>query len=72
MYLGTLVLLYRQLLVAAAGAQLTDEAATPLNNLSADDIKMYRRECSTAAQNIARMLGLISFDGTLSKRCWIV
>ncbi|EUC36217.1 hypothetical protein COCCADRAFT_2680 [Bipolaris zeicola 26-R-13] len=71
MYLGTLVLLYRQLLVAAAGAQLSDEAATPLN-MSADDIKMYRRECSTAAQNIARILGLISFDGTLTKRCWII
>lgn len=69
MYLGTLVLLYRQLLVA--GAQLSDEAATPLN-MSADDIKMYRRECSTAAQNIARILGLISFDGTLTKRCWIM
>ena len=72
MYLGALVLLYRQLLVAAAGAQLGDETKSALNNISADDVKMYRRECATAAQNIARMLGLISFDGTLTTRCWIM
>jgi hypothetical protein len=72
MYLGALVLLYRQLLVAAAGAQLVDEAASTLNNVSADDVKIYRRECATAAQNIARILGLISFDGTLTTRCWIM
>ncbi|USP78958.1 hypothetical protein yc1106_06232 [Curvularia clavata] len=72
MYLGALVLLYRQLLVAAASAQLGDETTSTLNNISADDVKMYRRECATAAQNIARMLGLISFDGTLTTRCWII
>lgn len=72
MYLGALVLLYRQLLVAAAGAQLVDGEAGALNNMSAEAVKMYRRECATAAQNIARMLGLISFDGTLTRRCWIM
>ncbi|KAF1838467.1 hypothetical protein BDW02DRAFT_594716 [Decorospora gaudefroyi] len=72
MYLGALVLLYRQLLVATAEAQLTDGTAPNLNNILADDVKMYRHECAVAAQNIARILGLISFDGTLTKRCWII
>jgi hypothetical protein len=72
MYLGALILLYRQLLVAAAEAQLTDGTACALNNISADEVKMYRQECTIAAQNIARMLGLISFDGTLTTRCWIM
>ncbi|RAR05730.1 hmg box protein [Stemphylium lycopersici] len=72
MYLGALILLYRQLLVAAAEAQLTDGTACALNNISADEVKMYRQECTIAAQNIARMLGLISFDGTLTRRCWII
>jgi len=72
MYLGALVLLYRQLLVATAEAQLIDGTASSLNNLSVDDVKLYRQQCATAAQNIARMLGLIEFDGTLTTRCWIV
>jgi hypothetical protein len=72
MYLGALVLLYRQLLVASAEAQLIDGASSALNNISVEDIKVYRQECAVAAQNIARMLRLISFDGTLTKRCWIM
>jgi hypothetical protein len=72
MYLGALVLLYRQLLVASAEAQLIDGASSALNNISVEDIKIYRQECAVAAQNIARMLRLISFDGTLTKRCWIM
>ncbi|CAN9429621.1 unnamed protein product [Alternaria alternata] len=72
MYLGALVLLYRQLLVASAEAQLIDSTPSSLNNISVEDVKRYRQECAMAAQNIARMLGLISFDGTLTKRCWII
>ncbi|KAG9185114.1 hypothetical protein G6011_07658 [Alternaria panax] len=72
MYLGALVLLYRQLLVASAEAQLIDGTACSLNNISVEDVKIYRQECAMAAQNIARMLGLISFDGTLTTRCWII
>ncbi|KAH9875665.1 hypothetical protein IAQ61_003129 [Plenodomus lingam] len=71
MYLGALVLLYRQLLVATAEAQLTDGAAAH-SNFSADDARIYRSECATAAQQIARILKLISSDGTLTRRCWIV
>jgi hypothetical protein len=72
MYLGALVLLYRQLLVATAEAQLVDGIASTLNNIPANEVKMYRHECAMAAQTIARILGLIAFDGTLTRRCWIM
>jgi hypothetical protein len=71
MYLGALVLLYRQLLVATAESQLIDGAAYNLN-FSVNDARRYRNECAVAAQQIARILGLISFDGTLTKRCWLI
>lgn len=71
MYLGALVLLYRQLLVASAETHLTDGAAQN-PNFSVEDSRRYRNECAVAAQHIARILGLISFDGTLTKRCWLI
>lgn len=71
MYLGALVLLYRQLLVATAETQLTDGASWNLN-ISTQDARRYRDECAIAAQQMARILSLISFDGTLTKRCWLI
>jgi hypothetical protein len=72
MYLGALILLYRQLLVATAEIQLTDGVAWN-SNISVHDARMYRDECAVAAQQMTRMLGLISFDGgTLTKRCWLI
>ncbi|KAF2683047.1 hypothetical protein K458DRAFT_49822 [Lentithecium fluviatile CBS 122367] len=71
MYLGALILLYRQLLVAAAETQLTDGVAMAIT-LPPDDAQIYRNECAMAGQQIARILQLISFDGTLTKRCWII
>ncbi|KAJ4373034.1 hypothetical protein N0V83_003325 [Neocucurbitaria cava] len=71
MYLGALVLLYRQLLVAIAETQLADGSAyNP--NFSTTDARRYRNDCAVAAQQIARILGLIDFDGTLTKRCWLI
>ena len=71
MYLGALVLLYRQLLVATTEAQLTDGAAWN-SNIPFHDVQKHRDECAVAAQQMARIFGLISFDGTLTKRCWII
>jgi hypothetical protein len=71
MYLGALVLLYRQLLVATAETQLTDGAAWN-TNISEREARFYCDECAVAAQQMARMLNLISFDGTLTRRCWLV
>jgi hypothetical protein len=71
MYLGALILLYRNLLVASAETHLTEGVAWQLD-LSVDDAQMYRDECALAAQQIARLLSLLSFDGTLTKRCWLI
>jgi hypothetical protein len=71
MYLGALVLLYRQLLVATAETQLIDGAAWN-SSISTQDARIYRDECAVAAQQMARILGLISFDGTLTLRCWLI
>jgi len=71
MYLGALVLLYRQLLVATAETQLTDGASWN-SNIPVEDARRYRDECAVAAQQMARILRLIEFDGTLTKRCWII
>lgn len=71
MYLGALVLLYRQLLVATAETQLTDGASWN-SNITIRDARRYRDECAVAAQQMARILSLISFDGTLTRRCWLM
>ncbi|KAH5132671.1 hypothetical protein HBI73_084470 [Parastagonospora nodorum] len=71
MYLGALVLLYRQLLVATAETQLTDGAAWN-TNITESEARGYRDECAMAAQQMARILNLISYDGTLTRRCWII
>ncbi|KAF2439468.1 hypothetical protein P171DRAFT_123151 [Karstenula rhodostoma CBS 690.94] len=71
MYLGAVILLYRQLLVATAEMQLTDGTSWDLD-LSVADAKRYRNECALAGQQVARILRLISFDGTLTTRCWLV
>jgi hypothetical protein len=71
MYLGALVLLYRQLLVAAAQVRLHQDQSWTFD-LSLEETQKYRDECVIAAQQMARILGLISFDGTLTKRCWLI
>lgn len=70
MYLGALILLYRQMLVAPAN-QL---AASPTwaSQVSVEEAQRYRFECAVAGQEIARLLQLIAFDGTLSRRCWLI
>lgn len=71
MYLGAVILIYRQLLVATAEGQLADGAVNSLT-FSGDDARRFRTECAIAGQTIARILRLIAFDGTLTRRCWIV
>ena len=71
MYLGAVILIYRQLLVATAEGQLTDGAANSLA-FSGQDTRRFRDECAIAGQSIARILRLISFDGTLTRRCWLI
>lgn len=51
--------------------QLTDGAAA-LADFATSNARGYRNECATAAQQIARILKLIHFDETLTKRCWLL
>ncbi|PVH97242.1 hypothetical protein DM02DRAFT_685570 [Periconia macrospinosa] len=67
MYLGALILLYRHLLVAVAEKHLPWTL-----KLTVEDAQKYGNECAVAGQQIARILSLISFDGTLTKRCWLI
>jgi hypothetical protein len=71
MYLGALILLYRQVLVTATKAQLDGELTADVE-VSVEDFKRYRDECGVAAQQIARILSLFSFNETLTKRCWLL
>jgi hypothetical protein len=71
MYLGALILLYRQLLVATAETQLSHDSTWELN-ISGTEARRHRDECAVAAQQIARILNVISFDGILMKRCWLI
>ncbi|KAF2005994.1 hypothetical protein P154DRAFT_518226 [Amniculicola lignicola CBS 123094] len=71
LYLGAVILLYRQLLVATAEKHLAGDAKWELD-LTADDARTYVHECALAAQQTVRILRLIAFDGTLTKRCWIM
>jgi hypothetical protein len=71
MYLGAMILLYRQLLVATAATQLTNGAAWT-SNIPEAEARRYRDECALAAQHIARLLNVISADGTLTRRCWLI
>ncbi|KAF2737426.1 hypothetical protein EJ04DRAFT_488080 [Polyplosphaeria fusca] len=71
MYLGAVMFLFRQLLVAAAETQLTDGAAWSLN-LTVEEARNHRHECAVAAQQVVRILRLVSLDGTMTKRCWIM
>ncbi|KAF2707964.1 hypothetical protein K504DRAFT_383608 [Pleomassaria siparia CBS 279.74] len=71
MYFGALILLYRPLLVTSAETKLGEDAAWNLE-LSPDETRRCRNECAVAAQQIARILSVMSFDGTFSQRCWII
>lgn len=71
MYLGAVILVYRQLLVATAEGQLTDGVSNNAS-FSSNDARYYRSECTIAGQTIARILRQISFDGTLTRRCWLI
>jgi hypothetical protein len=33
---------------------------------------VYRDQCALAGQQMARIMNLIAFDGTLTKRCWLI
>lgn len=71
MHLGAVVLLFRRQLVATTEAHLQDSGEWP-KDLSVADANKCRDECAAAGQQVARILRLLSFDGTLTTRCWLI
>jgi hypothetical protein len=41
-------------------------------DLSMVDANKYRDECGVAGQQVARILRGLTFDGTLTTRCWLL
>jgi hypothetical protein len=71
MYLGAMILMYRQLLVETAASHLTNGTAWT-SNIPEVEARQYRDQCALAAQQIARILNLISAEGPLTRRCWLI
>ncbi|KAF1972615.1 hypothetical protein BU23DRAFT_580742 [Bimuria novae-zelandiae CBS 107.79] len=64
MYLGAVILLYRQLLLVTADGRS--------HETSIEDAKRYRIECALAGQQVAHILRLISQETIVPKTCWLV
>lgn len=67
LYLGAVILLYRQLLVAADIGRDSGQLAIPER-----EIAKYQAACEMAAQQVARVLGVVKFDGYCTLRCWLI
>ncbi|KAF2196467.1 hypothetical protein GQ43DRAFT_383250 [Delitschia confertaspora ATCC 74209] len=72
LYFSALMLLYRPLLLAAAEAQFSADGNTRSPDFLFDEVRNFKSECFDAAQQVAQVLSLISFGGTLTKRCWMI
>jgi len=70
LYLGAITLLYREpLILAEKSRQVFGTEGIHMGEGSG--IPQYQSRCSMAAQQIARIFGLISFDGVMTFRCWL-
>ncbi|KAF2087681.1 hypothetical protein K490DRAFT_41763 [Saccharata proteae CBS 121410] len=70
LYLGVVISLYRGLVVMGAERPLqTTNINAGVNDLDAQD---YRVRLTVAAHQMARILNLITFDGIMTKRCWLM
>ncbi|EKG11964.1 hypothetical protein MPH_10859 [Macrophomina phaseolina MS6] len=68
-YLGAIINLYRQLLLQACQARIQSKWNL---DMPYSQIQNYRTRCSIAAQQMARMIPLISFSGAMTRRCWVM
>ncbi|KAF1983306.1 hypothetical protein K402DRAFT_176946 [Aulographum hederae CBS 113979] len=68
LYLGAITLLYREPLLLAEKRRQSLPSPVPV---AQQGVLEYQQRCSMAAQQIARILGLISFDGVMTFRCWL-
>jgi len=70
LYLGAITLLYREPLILAEKSR----RLFGTNDIRMDQgsgIPQYQLRCSMAAQQIARIFGLVSFDGVMTFRGWL-
>ena len=70
MYLGAVLLLYRQLLVAAAETSLTDGASWNLD-LAEGEVARHKNECAMAASQMAQQQAvnqLAQFNGQIKSK----
>ncbi|KAK0660721.1 High mobility group protein 20A [Lasiodiplodia hormozganensis] len=68
-YLGAIISLYRQLLLQACEARIHSKWNL---DMPYSQIQSYRTRCSIAAQQMTRMMQLISWNGAMTKRCWVM
>jgi hypothetical protein len=69
LYLGAVIFLYRRLLVVGDEAGQTGKWVL---NMDKSEFLKYQSRCETAAQQVARVLGLLKFNGACTLRCWLV
>ncbi|KAL1650824.1 hypothetical protein SLS58_000943 [Diplodia intermedia] len=68
-YLGAIISLYRQLLLQACEARIHSKWDL---DMPYSQIQSYRTRCSIAAQQMTRMMQLISWSGAMTRRCWVM
>ena len=68
MYLGAVILLYRQFLVAADEDQQVGQWTLGVNQ---GDLHKYQAGCEMAAQQVARILSVVDLNGYCTSRCWL-
>jgi len=69
LYLGAVILLHRQLLVAADADR---QAGQWTRAIDERDIERYQVGCEMAAQQVTRVLSIVKLDGYCTLWYWLV
>lgn len=69
LYLGAVILLYRQLLVAADEDQQAGRWTLGVNQR---ELHKYQAGCEMAAQQVARVLSVVDLNGYCTSQCWLI
>ncbi|KAF2841802.1 hypothetical protein M501DRAFT_1013192 [Patellaria atrata CBS 101060] len=81
LYLGAVVLLYRNLIVVRPqdGVEgfenidgINEYSESLKSHLSDEDVQRYSGLCMLAAQQMGRILSLLNIGGAMSRSCWII
>ncbi len=69
LYLGAVILLYRQLVVAADEDQQSGQWTLGVDQ---KELHKYQAGCEMAAQQVARVLNVVDINGYCTLRCWLL